>query len=243
VKLRPVLVRPLYAGNVGSLVRLAANFGLEELFVVSPACPLEGTEYRRMTMGGERHLNLRVTVSLDEAVAGSDVVVATTSGRARDPRQLLAPVEVRRRLEDSRSQRVAVLFGSERGGLSREELRATHMLLSVPANPAFPTLNVVQAAAIVLAVLREGSYSAPAPGDPLDLPAPAEQFDAALAHLQQVLLETRFLDPANPPRVMDQVRFWLGRSVPTGRELAILRGIAAHIAYLAGRSSGKGTER
>lgn len=232
---RPVLVRPRHDGNLGAVVRVAANFGVAEVVVVDPHCDILGNDFRRMSMGAEARVAVRTAAALADAVADVEVVVATTSGRERDPRHLATPDEVGERLRAGGAGSVAVVFGSERGGLTQEELRAGHMLLTIPADPEFPTLNLVQAVAITLAALKRHEFAAPRRDDPLDEPAPAGDFDAAIAHLERALLETRFLERTNPGRVSRQLRNLLGRAVPSRREVAIVRGLASHLEWLWGR--------
>lgn len=230
-------MRPRYAGNVGAAVRVAANFGVPELVLVDPACTIEDDpEFIRMAMGGERMLTLSTLPTLDAAVADVQAAVATTSTRNRDPRALHSPAEMRERLRAGVVESAALVFGSERGGLSRDELRRCHMTLAVPTNPAFPVLNLAQAVGIVLALLNAPQFALPLPPDPMDQPAAHQEFRGALAHLEQVLLSSGYLDPQNPARVTDQFRRWFGRTVPTRRELALLHALAAHVTYLLGRS-------
>ena len=129
----PVLVRPRHDGNVGAVVRVAANFGVAEIRIVDPACDLEGSDFRRMSMGAEKHVELRVMASLADAVADAEVVVATTSGRARDPRHLLAPAEVGLRLRAGGAGRIALVFGSERGGQYARLLALQQLEQTAPA--------------------------------------------------------------------------------------------------------------
>ncbi len=237
MKIRVVLVRPRYAGNIGAAVRVAANFGVPELVLVNPSCALEDDpEFIRMAMGGERMLALRSASTLDAAVADAEVTIATTSTRNRDPRALHAPAEMCERLRATPVESAALVFGPERGGLSRDEMRQCHMTLAVPTNPAFPVLNLAQAVGIVLALLGAPQFELPLPPDPMDGAAPHQEFRAALAHLEEVLLASGYLDPQNPARVTDQFRRWLGRTVPTRRELALLHALAAHVTYLLRRS-------
>ncbi len=238
LKFRVVLVRPRYAGNVGAAARVAANFGVHELVLVDPVCSLDDDpDFVRMAMGALALVEPATAASLADAVADAEVAIATTSARRRDPRALRTPAEVAASLASSGVERVALVFGSERGGLSRDELRICHTTLAVPTDPAFPVLNLAQAVAIVLAFLAGGGRALPAPPDPMDGPADHAEFRAAAAHLEEVLLTSGFLDPHNPARVGDQLRRWLGRTVPSRRELALLHALAAHLAYLQRREA------
>jgi len=235
--LRVVLVRPLYAGNVGSSLRAAANFGADELVLVAPSADLDNPDFHRMAMGGGRHVRIREAASITEAVTGADIVVGTTSSRSRDVRSVHGPAELVRRLDEAGATCVALLFGPEQKGLGHDELARCHLTLSLATDERFPVLNLSHAVAVVLAYLAE-ARAAPRPAPaPLDAPAGAAELQSGLDHLAEVLEATGFLDRHNPGRVMDQLRRLFGRSLPTRREVAILRGIASHIAYIWGRSS------
>lgn len=227
-----VLVRPRYAGNVGAACRAAANFGAGEVAIVAPTYMPDEFELERMAMGALTHLPLSEYDELREAVEGRHLVIGTTSGRARGKRTLLAPRAVRDLIEARSPRRVAVVFGNEQNGLTAAELRRCHVLCSVPTAPEFGVLNLGQAVAVVLAYLTEGVMPPPPPLAEADLPAPAAEFAAALEQLREVLLRTGFLDPAKPERIMDRLRRWLGRTVPSRREVAILRALAAHHDYV-----------
>lgn len=240
VHLTVVLVRSRYAGNLGAVVRVAANLGVSRVVLVSPSCSLEDVEFMRMSTGCEELVDVSTVATLNEAVADVEAVVGTTSARNRDPRGLLSPDQVRGLLSERGVTRVALVFGPERSGLSHEELRSCTMLLTVPTNPAAPVLNLAQAVAIVTSSLLQGRFNVARPPEEMDQPAPAPELEAALEQLNRVLLETGFLDPVNPERVTDQLRRWLGRSIPTRREVAILRGLAAHLSYISGLSRREG---
>jgi TrmH family RNA methyltransferase len=231
------MVRPRYAGNVGAAVRVAANFSVTEVALVEPACRLDDDpEFVRMAMGAEKLVTIASWPTLAEAVADCQVVIATTSTRNRDPRAIHTPAEAKQRVREAGADAVALVFGPERGGLSRAELRGCQLVLGVPTNPAFPVLNLAQAVGIVLAAFSEATSTLPPPPDPMDQPATHDEFSAAVTHLEEVLLASGYLDPHNPTRVTDQFRRWLGRTVPTRRELALLHALAAHVTYLLNRS-------
>ncbi len=190
-----------------------------------------------MAMGGDR---LVTVATSPDAAEPRSAARRSPSPRPRrgnaTPVRSSTPAEAAQRLVESGAEDVALVFGSERGGLSLDELRSCHMTLAVPTDPGFPVLNLAQAVGIVLALLGAGGFGLPAPPDPMDLPAPHGEFSAALAHLEEALLASGYLDPQNPARVGDQFRRWFGRTVPTRRELALLRALAAHVTYLVRRS-------
>lgn len=238
MEVRTVLVRPAYAGNIGAAVRVAANLACNEVVLVRTPVELSDPEFIRMAMGGENLVNVREVMTIEEALADCDLVVATTSSRFRDMRGLITPPELTKLVATHSPKRLALVFGPERSGLSREELRMAHTRVTVPTNPDFPVLNLAQAVAIVLAGLRADLPLVSRPADPMDTPAPFADFDGAVNHLRDVLLQSGYLDPQNPNRVVDQLRRWWGRTVPTHRELALLHALAAHVTYLLGRVPG-----
>lgn len=234
-QLVPVLVRPRYPGNVGSVLRAAANFGAPRLLVVAPQCDLADVELVRMAMGAEKAVVLEESQTLAEALAPFSVAVGFTSLRERDPRGVCSVWDLPA-LVLGLPPTVALVFGPERGGLSREELALCSHLATIPTNPHFPVMNLAQAAAVALAVLSRGSYQPSQPRLSEDLPATRQEVEKALAHLQEALLASKFLDPHNPRRVFDQIRRVVGRGLPSGREVKILHALAAHIALLATRA-------
>lgn len=235
----PVLVRPRYAGNVGSVLRAAANFGTRAVIVVEPKCDLADLELVRMAMGAEKVVSVHTAPALAQALAPFPVAVGFSSLRERDPRGVRSLWELPEVLAEVTGD-VALVFGPERGGLSREELAACSHLATIPTDPDFPVMNLAQAAAVVLAVLSRGSFSVPRPRLAEDLPAARGEVEHALDHLQAVLLQSKFLDPNNPRRVFDQIRRVVGRGLPSGREVKILHALAAHIAFLSRRAFGEG---
>jgi tRNA/rRNA methyltransferase len=119
---------------------------------------------------------------------------------------------------------VALVFGSETNGLSNAELDHCQMLIHIPGNPEYSTLNVAAAVQVLAYELRANLEDAP-------LPAPEASY-AYLAdveryyeHLEQTLVHIGFLDPQRPGRLMQRLRRLYARTRLEKEELAILRGI------------------
>lgn len=152
-KVRLVLVGTEGEVNLGFIARLAANFGVDEFYLVSPRVSPGSEEARRFAAHGAYMLDrARVLDSLDEALKGVDVAACTsakTGQRSDVLRHAVAAREFAERLAP-RYRSLAVVFGRESVGLTREELSKCHVLVHVPANPEYPVLNLSHAVAIVL---------------------------------------------------------------------------------------------
>jgi tRNA/rRNA methyltransferase len=151
-RLEVVLVAPPNPLNIGAAARAMANFGFSRLAVVAPY----GEHWReaRSAIGAPELLkNAKETGSLAEALADCTLVVGTGSLERRKAEQPvvklpeLAP-RVARELE--RGGRVAVVFGSEKHGLKREDLAYCHLLVEIPTDSWQPSMNLGQAVAVCL---------------------------------------------------------------------------------------------
>jgi TrmH family RNA methyltransferase len=171
-----VLVSPRNPLNIGAVARAMANFGLARLAVVSPYEP-HWREARSAVGAPELLAGARETASLAEAVRDATLVLGTGTLTHRKPEQPvvrldeLAPL-VRR--EFDRGGNLAIVFGPEKHGLTREDLSYCHALVEIPTDPRQPSMNLGQAAAVLLyelAVHAEAHSSAdraePDPANPL----------------------------------------------------------------------------
>jgi TrmH family RNA methyltransferase len=121
---------------------------------------------------------------------------------------------------------VALLFGNERTGLTNDELALAHLLLRIPANPEYASLNLAMAVQLVAYETwraRGARYDAPALATPL---APADDMERLFVHLQQVMEEVDFRDrTTRGVSLMNRIRRFLHRAELDRNEVNILRGI------------------
>lgn len=225
--IRIVLVGTSHPGNIGAVARAMKNMALQQLVLVRPR-EFPHPEATARASGADDLLgSARVVDSVADAVADCGFVAATTS---RDRDQNFRVLDVRdaaaRVAAESHRGPVAVLFGAERTGLTNEELESAHVLVRIPANPEYASLNLsmaVQLVAYEIYRARGAAHTATEPQTPLATPAEMERL---YAHLQQVLDEIEFRDrTASGRHLMARIRRFLQRAELDQNEVNILRGI------------------
>src|ERR1039458_8510963 len=151
-RLDVVLVSPRNPLNIGAAARAMANFGFRRLSVVAPYAP-PWREARSAIGAPELLASAAETGTLAEAVAGCTLVAGTGTVTYRKPEQPVVPLPdlgplVEREL--ARGGRVALVFGSEKHGLTRDDLSYCHLLVEIPTDPRQPSMNFGQAVAVCL---------------------------------------------------------------------------------------------
>ncbi|NLN72080.1 MAG: RNA methyltransferase [Thermoplasmatales archaeon] len=216
---RVVLVRPKFEGNVGAIARSMANFGLDELYLVDP-CVI-GDEGEIRAVHGIDVLKNAVTVdTLEEALEGCLLSAGTsdtiTEGEHNYVRVPITVKEFASRLEDY-PEKIAVVLGREDTGLLQDELARCDLLIHIPADKEYPTLNLSHAAAIIFYELF---------GDAVKKPRPANDSDKE----RMFAFFDELLDVINYPehrREGTSVMFrrMMGRAIPTKWEYNTILGV------------------
>jgi len=231
---RVVLVRPHYAGNVGATARAMRNFGLRDLYLVSPIADHLDAEARRMSTHGEAILDAaRIVATLDEALGGCQQVLATTANVAGPYREHAygRPDELLPKLAGMlRTGSTALVFGPEPSGLTNAEVARCHGLIRILSSAEYPALNLSQAVAICLCELHHQwlliQNTADHPTQPI---APFEDQERMFTHLQESLEAIHFLDGDKAETLMHALRQLIARAGPSPNEVRILHGLARQI--------------
>lgn len=165
--LKVVLISPRNPLNIGAAARAMSNFGFSEMRLVNPYA----VAYQEARSAVKAHAVLeqaREYTSVSEAVADCALVVGTT---AIGTRVLEHPL---RRLENGgkliakkmAGAPVALLFGSEKFGLSNEDMSHCHWLMRIPTREAHGSMNLGQAVAVCLyEIIRSPAAAKTAPDD------------------------------------------------------------------------------
>ncbi len=242
---RVVLVRPRNPLNIGAAARAMTNFGIQDLVVVSPYDPI--WQETRSAVGAEDLVRqARAVERLSQAIGDCTLVLGTTSGSRRnldrDPLPLPdLPGWLESRLKTGPAGRAhevgAILFGSEKTGLSREDLSFCHALLQIPTSAACPSMNLGQAVAVCCYELARAGFVSRQSGEPrVHLSDPANQH--SLEHIfdraARVLDYVGYLKPKDrAPTLIKLRRVLLDRGL-TNNDAKILGGILAQIQWKLG---------
>lgn len=233
MRLSVVLVEPIYEGNVGSVARAMKNFGFSDLVLVRP-CEIEDFGLAMASHARDLIEGAMVAERLEEAVAGANLVVGSsgvnvlnTDRPLRVPS--LTPAELAERLQGTKGE-VALLLGREDNGLSREELSACDLVVSIPTSPEYPIMNVSHAAAVLfyeLSRVEAGEVKL----------AGRDDLARLLARFRTALVESEY-HQHKIDKTMLMLKRIFGRARLTDREVQTLYGIVGNLRWGAEHRSG-----
>ncbi|HOO54184.1 MAG TPA: RNA methyltransferase [Methanothrix sp.] len=234
MRLRVVLVEPIYEGNVGSVARAMKNFGFSDLVLVRP-CEIEDFGLAMASHARDLIEGAKVVESLGEAVAGANLVVGTTGVRGLSTdRHLripsLSPKELAERLDGTKGE-VALLLGREDDGLSRDELLACGIVVTIPTSGEYPIMNLSHAATVLFYELSQVE-----PGE-VELARP-ENVARLLDHFRAALTESEY-HQHKLEKTMLMLKRIFGRARLTDREVQTLRGVVRNLRWGAEHRGGE----
>jgi TrmH family RNA methyltransferase len=225
---RIVLIDPSHPGNIGSVARAMKNMGLADLVLVRPR-EFPHAQAIALAAGADDVLaGARIVDSVAEAVADCGFVAGTTSRPRSYHWEFMTPRDVAARIGALPAEnRAALLFGSERYGLANEDLQCCNVLVRIPANPDYCSLNLamsVQLLSYELFMARENPGSFVQLDQPLAASGDVGHF---YAHLQEVLDDIGFEDRTG--HLMERLRRLFNRAQLDRNEVNILRGILSAV--------------
>jgi tRNA/rRNA methyltransferase len=271
-RLRFVLVETSRPGNIGAVARAMKTMGFTQLVLVSPrfADAVQHEEAVAFASGAQDVLQgARVVATMAEALEGCNFAAAVSARLREFSPPVLTPRELAALLADGDSAvdaseagraedgggatqtaggQAAVIFGNERFGLPNQVVEQCNVLINIPANPDYSSLNLSQAAQVVAyecrmaALEREGGRQPQAAagveaaggaaagrigfrGEAAGL----QQIEGMYEHLERALVAIDFLDASNPKKLMPRLKRLFSRTQLETEEVNILRGIARQI--------------
>jgi TrmH family RNA methyltransferase len=225
-----VLVRTRNPLNIGAAARVMSNFGFLCLRVVNPY-EAAWREARSAVGASALLASAEEFKSVAEAVADCALVVGTTAAARRELQQPLKRLEEGARVirKQLASSRVALLFGSEKTGLSNEDLSHCHWLMRIPTREKHPSVNLGQAVAICLYELaRERKASRQSEKQK---PATAGEVERITGILLEALHASGYLKPRSAAPTQEKVRRLVHRLNLSASDAKLWLGIMRQIVW------------
>jgi TrmH family RNA methyltransferase len=216
--------------NIGAAARAMSNFGFSQLRVVNPY-ELAFREARSAVGASKLLADAKEFQSVADAVADCTLVVGTTAVGRRALQHPLRRLEPGARLirRGLLATRVALLFGSEKVGLSNEDLSHCHWLMRIPTREEHRSLNLGQAVAICLYELIRDSKPPRQPNK--ENRAPARDLDRISEVLLEALRASGYLDPRPSAIADEKVRRLIRRLNLSAKDAAIFPGMLRQIVW------------
>jgi len=223
-----ILVEPKEAGNIGASARAMKNMGFKNLELINPVEFLND-EGRRMACNDVDVLEkAKVHKNFGDAIKDKGIVIGATR-RLGKRRGLILPVKdgLKRAITAAKKNKVAILFGRESKGLSNKEVEECGFMITIPADPLSPSLNLAQSVLLVAYELGQKTYKATSP----ELVKRAE-LETLYSHIQATLKLLDYIPRGNrdlETRIMRNLKHLFGRAGLTDWELRMIYGICSQV--------------
>ncbi len=214
--IRIVLVEPQGSFNIGSVARIMKNMGLSTLALVRPVDFRTDEAYRAAVGAKEILEKAHVYGSLQEAIRDSNLVVGTTRRSGKLRRVCCNVEELPERIFQT-SGTVSILFGREKSGLTNPEADICNMLVSIPADKNFPSLNLSHAVAVVCYTLFTSAVVYRLPY--ISKPAANAEIEGLLDYVYTVFADIGFFSKGAPNYVISLFRKIFGRALLSEEEV------------------------
>ncbi len=241
-----MLVNPQLGENIGMAARAMANFGLMDLILVDPR---EGWDKEKALAAASGAANTVAAAKeaqvLADALKPFNYVYATTARPRGMTKDVMTPEQAAADMHSriDQGQKIAILFGRERIGLTNEEVSLADMIITAPVNPAYASLNIAQAVLLVgyewfkpLATTlgMETSELAALEGPGLQMPgtrpATKDELFGFFEHIEGELDTAGFFKTDDKrPHMIRNLRNLFARAQPSEQEVRSLRGIVSSL--------------
>ena len=234
-RLRVILVETSRPGNIGSAARAMKTMGFSDLVLVNPRFEdaREQEEAVAFASGAQDVMaNSRIVGSVAEALEGCNFAAAVSARLREFSPPVLTPRQFAGHIAGDKDLRPALVFGNERFGLPNEVVEKCNVLINIPANPEYSSLNLAQAVQVLTYECRMAEVDGQSVPSTIGFQGEAAglaQIEGMYAHLEEALIAIEFLDADNPKKLMPRLKRLFSRTQLEVEEVNILRGIARQI--------------
>ena len=226
-----VLVETSHPGNIGSVARAMKTMGLSNLSLVNPRKFPSGDANALAGNALDVLENAQVFESIEEAIADSTFVYATSSRNRTIQWPTVNSEEGAIKIVDQSNaeKKVSILFGREDRGLTNEELQLANTHIEIPANPEYPVLNVAMSAQVLCYEIFKSSHDTES-RDWHDYPeVDSKNLQMLIHHFIETAVAIDVIKPENPKKIISRIKRMFSRLHPDEMETSFMRGFLAAI--------------
>jgi len=223
-----ILIEPQEPGNIGAAARALKNMGFKNLELVNPV-HFHTKEAKWMSCQAYNMIKQAIVYSnFEDAIKDKNLIVGTTR-RLGSRRGLIIPLKdsIRRIITVAKKNKVAILFGRERNGLTNKEVKECGFMITIPADTTAPSLNVAQSVLLVAYELSRKTYKTSSP----EL-VRHEELGSFYKRLEEILNLLEYVprgDRDLERKIIQNIKHLAGRSGLTEWELNMLHGICSQV--------------
>jgi TrmH family RNA methyltransferase len=230
-KLSIVLVGTTHPGNIGAVARAMKTMSQKNLRLVNPLHFPSAEASARAAGADDILAKCKQFSTLEEAIKDCDLVIGTSARIRGIPWPMILPRECAKKIFEETNSSVAIVFGRESSGLSNNELQLCNMVLKIPTNSEFNSLNLAAAVQIICYEIYLVASDINADEYKKDNLAfiSQEKMEKFYTHLEECFIQVGFHDISNPKKLMHRIRRLFNRTQLYESEWKILRGFISKI--------------
>ncbi|MFJ9533586.1 RNA methyltransferase [Herbaspirillum sp. NPDC101396] len=234
-RLRFVLVETSSPGNIGAAARAIKTMGFGELVLVNPRFPnaVEEEAAVAFASGAQDVLSgARIVSSIEEALQDCNFAAAISARLREFSPPVVSPRAIAEQIAGDVGLNAALIFGNERFGLPNELVQQCNVLINIPANPDYSSLNLAQAVQVLAYECRMAELGDRKQATDIGFQgemAGVAEIEGMFRHLEEALVAIEFLKPDSPKKLMPRLKRLFARTQLETEEVNILRGIARQI--------------
>jgi tRNA (cytidine32/uridine32-2'-O)-methyltransferase len=229
-KTRIVLVGTTHPGNIGAAARAMKTMSQDKLYLVNPK-EFPSAEATARAAGADDILaNASIHSDLKSAISDCELVIATSARVRSIPWPMVSPRECAEKIVESGIGNTAIVFGRENSGLSNDEMELGNLVLQIPTNSEYSSLNLASAVQIICYELLLKSSINEVVDEKEKVPFVSQnKIEMFYEHLEKCMIDIGYHDVNNPRRLMHRMRRLFNRARLDESEWKILRGFLTKI--------------
>jgi len=222
-----ILVKPKYAGNAGQVARAMKNMGISNLRLVNPDFSFDDLELKKMAVSAYDIIeNAKRYEKLKDAVNDISYIVGTSNRKRRYFSHSYTPKGLAKKiLEQSNTNKTAIIFGPEDNGLNNNELSIVNDIITIPASKELSSLNIAQAVLIVCYEIYQKKYENGMIDKPVYKPAGFERKKHLFNNIETLIDKIDFAEKNKRKEHLHSLQSLISRGLPKRDEIDLLQGL------------------